>query len=298
MIADWRAADPWIRGGRRVCLDGESRHNRVVDSYDAIQLIERDLRTLVRLVLGPEDAWLAASNRIERAKLDEKREDERRKRPAAALNEDLLEYTEFTQLQNLILDEAWPKFQPALGTRNHISTYLSKASGFRNPTMHSRALLPFEEHLVLGISGELRNRVALYRREIEGESMFWPVIEEVTDSFGNSAVGPSGDAGSATVRLEVGDTVTFDCRAYDPENRELTWRLHQNARGVDLDTAIGESVRLTWIVTAEDIAESVPIVPIIKSTGPYHRVSAHWGDDHVMFHYSVNPPRGAATPAV
>jgi hypothetical protein len=111
--------------------------------------------------------------------------------------------------------------------------------------MHSRSLLPFEEDLVLGISGELRNQIALYRKEREEANMFWPTIEQVTDSFGHSAVGPSGGAGTLGVRLEVGTETTFKCRAYDPEQRELTWRL--NTGGVDTD--VGEQVTLTWTVT-------------------------------------------------
>lgn len=256
-------------------------------AYEAIQMIEVDLRALVKLVLGAD--WLAVST-IDRSKLVEKRDEESKRRSAAALDEDLIAYTELTQLQNLILTKAWDRFSEALGTKKHIETYLSKISAYRNPTTHSRPLLPFEEHLVIGISGELRNRIALHRHRIEASTMYWPTIEQVTDSFGHTASGPGGSGGTSLVRLEVGDVVTFNCRAYDLEQRELTWRLHQNARGVDLDTAIGERVELTWTVTVEDVAENAVIIPIVKSSGPYHRV-AGWGDDHVSFYYPVNPPR-------
>jgi hypothetical protein len=255
-------------------------------AYEAIQTIETDLRTLVRLILG--ENWLAISG-LDSAVLEGRRQTEGQRRPAAALDQDLLAYTELTQLQNLILDKAWDQFAPALGTRAHIKTYLSKISAYRNPTMHSRPLLPFEEHLVLGISGELRNQIALYRKEREEANMFWPTIEQVTDSFGHTAVGPAGDAGTSGVRLEVGNVVTFKCRAYDPEQRELTWRL--NARGIDLDTGVGGEVTLTWTVTTADVGESMLIHVLVKSTGPYHRISQDWGDDYVYFHYPVNPPR-------
>ena len=167
-----------------------------MQAYEAIQTIETDLRTLVQLVLG--DNWLGVSG-IDRATLEAKRQTERNRRPAAAIERDLLAYTELTAAK-LILDKAWEKFEPALGTRAHIKTYLSKISAYRNPTMHSRSLLPFQVNLVLGISGELRNQIALYRKEREEANMFWPTIEQVTDSFGHSAVGPSGDAGPTGVK--------------------------------------------------------------------------------------------------
>lgn len=68
-----------------------------MQAYEAIQTIETDLRTLVRLVLG--DDWLGVSG-LDRVKLEEKRQTERNRRLAAAIEQDLLAYTELTQLQN------------------------------------------------------------------------------------------------------------------------------------------------------------------------------------------------------
>jgi hypothetical protein len=63
--------------------------------------------------VDPVPSWMQIPG-IDIAKLEEKRDEDRRKRRGTAVNEDLLAYTEFTQLTQIILDD-WNKFGPALG---------------------------------------------------------------------------------------------------------------------------------------------------------------------------------------
>ena len=128
-----------------------------MEPTEAINLVEVVLRDLVRLVLG--DSWMQ-SRRVDIADLEVKRTEDRAKRRGTAVNEDLLAYTEFTQLQAIIIDN-WPKFEPALGKKKYIDAYFSRLSGFRNPAMHSRPLREFERDLVNGIVGELLSPATL-----------------------------------------------------------------------------------------------------------------------------------------
>lgn len=265
-----------------------------VNPYEAVRLVELDLRQLVRAVLG--DSWLdvaAKAGVVDVAKLEAKVADERGRRPAAVVSTDLLDYTEFTQLQVLILETQWNAFAPALGKQKHIETYLAKVAGFRNPTMHARALLPFEEHLVLGISGELRNRIAIYRNTQEQSSMYYPVVDSITDNFGNTHDGVTNAITQTGVRLEIGDTVMFTCRATDPDGRELLWKLTNNAGHVHCqpDEATGDEVILSYTFTRDDVSERVPMLISMRSSGEFHRLPGlHGVDATAMFHYAVNPP--------
>lgn len=268
----------------------------VVNPYEAVRLVELDLRQLVRAVLG--SSWLEtarAGGVVDVANLEGKATVERGRRPAAVVSSDLLDYTEFTQLQNLILKKQWDAFAPALGTKRHIETYLSKIAGFRNPTMHARPLLPFEEHLVLGISGELRNRIAIYRNTKEQSSMYYPVVDLITDNFGNNHDGITNLIIQTGVRLEIGETVTFTCRATDPEDRELHWSLTNNAHGGpdrQIDEATGNEVTLSYKFTRADVGEQVPLLVNLRSSGEFHRRAGYpVSDAGAMFHYAVNPPR-------
>lgn len=265
-----------------------------MNPYEAVRLVELDLRQLVRVVLG--SSWVEAAREygaVDETRLEAKVADERGRRPATVVSTDLLDYTEFTQLQTLILDGRWDAFAPALGKKKHIETYLSKIAGFRNPTMHARSLLPFEEHLVLGISGELRNRIAIYRNSQEESSMYYPVVDSITDNFGNTHDGVTDLITQTGVRLEVGETVTFNCRATDPEGRELHWRLNNNAAGhSEADEAVGSEVVLSYTFTRADVGERVPLLMTMRSSGEFHRQPGSRGTDATaMFHYAVNPPR-------
>ncbi|AWK76042.1 hypothetical protein CBI38_31195 (plasmid) [Rhodococcus oxybenzonivorans] len=266
----------------------------VVNPYEAVRLVELDLRQLVRVVLG--SSWLEAAREggvVDEAKLAAKMADERGRRPATVVSTDLIDYTDFTQLQVLILEKRWGAFAPALGTKKHIETYLSKIAGFRNPTMHARVLHPFEEHLVLGISGELRNRIAIYRNTKEQSSMYYPVVDSITDNFGNIHDGVTNAITQTGVRMEIGETVTFTCRATDPEDRELHWQLSNNAAGQDsqTDEATGNEVVLSYTFARADVSERVPLLITLRSSGEFHRLPgpSAW-DATAMFHYAVNPP--------
>lgn len=228
------------------------------------------------------------SRRVDVADLEAKRTEDRAKRRGTAVNEDLLAYTEFIQLQAIILDN-WSKFEPALGKKKYIDAYFSRLSGFRNPAMHSRPLREFERDLVSGIVGELRNLIVLYRTTRGPDMKHYPRIEQVTDSLGNSPNSPVDH--SPQLRLEVGDLITFECRGWDPEGRDLTWELtkHHGFGGEVLSEAHGSAAQLELTVTEDMVSEDFFVEITMTSAGPYHRHGT-W-DETCQFYYAVNRPR-------
>lgn len=256
-----------------------------MEATEAINLVEVVLRDLVRLVLG--DAWMQ-SRRVQIDELEAKRREDKAKRRGTAVNEDLLAYTEFTQLQQIILDD-WNRFGPALGRKKYIEAYFDRLNGFRNPAMHSRSLREFERDLVNGIVGELRNLVVIYRTTQGPDMEYYPKIEQVTDSFGNSPnVGLDVEI---KLRLKVGDVVKFDCRGWDPQDRNLMWQMRE---GIGFDHIIAEAqgseVTLELVVTDEIVQERLIVTISMKSDGQYHR-HRYW-DDSCAFYYAVDPPKG------
>lgn len=255
-----------------------------MEPTEAINLVEVVLRDLVRLVLG--DAWIQ-SRRVDIDKLDEKRREDIAKRRGTAVNDDLLAYTEFTQLQQIILDD-WDKFSPALGKKKYIEVYFDRLNGFRNPAMHSRSLLEFERDLVNGIVGELRNLVVIYRSTRGPDNEFYPKIEQVTDSFGNN---PNvGLDVAPKQRLKVGDVVKFECKGLDPQDRNLIWQMREGIGFYNiLAEAQGSEVTLELTITGELVQEQLRVTITMTSDGQYHR-NRFWDEDCV-FHYAVDPPR-------
>lgn len=255
-----------------------------MEPTEAINLIEVVLRDLVRLVLG--DAW-TQSRRVDLSALEAKLAEDKAKRRGTAVDEDLLAYTEFIQLQQLILDD-WDKFTPALGKQKYIAAYFDRLNAFRNPAMHSRPLREFERDLVSGIVGELRNLVVIYRTERGPDMEYYPKIEQVTDSFGNNP--NTGMDVGIKQRLAVGDVVRFDCRGRDPQDRNLTWQLRDGIGYQNIFAeAQGSEVTLELTITDEIVQERLVINVTMKSDGQYHR-NRYW-DDSCEFYYAVDPPR-------
>lgn len=249
---------------------------------EAINLVEVLLRDLVRTVVGAR--WIEHGN-FDREVLATKQRTEATKRRGSVVSADLLDYTEFTQIQNYILRH-WDLFSPALGDKARVSVYLKRLESFRNPAMHSRDLLPFEKDLVNGMVGELRNLITIYRSQMSTDGQYYPQLEQIVDSFGNAVAGEHRR--DWPTRLQVGQTVTFDCSGRDPQDRELTWFLQSNTGNRELDEQTGERCTLTWKVTEEDVSAHTYLEFRMKSSGRYHR-HGNW-DMLLIMSYPVDPP--------
>ncbi|MEE3127442.1 MAG: hypothetical protein VX494_09545, partial [Actinomycetota bacterium] len=171
--------------------------------------------------------------------------------------------------------------------------YFDRLDQFRNPPAHSRELLPFERDLLAGMAGEIRNRVTIYRSEMGPSREYYPRIEWVRDSFGNSSA--SEDARMqdvfTKVRLAIGQQVTFQCRGWDPQGRDLNWRLEEQGIGRPrLDTATGTDVTLSFTAAREHVGDSLSVAIVLVGSGEYHRYGPGSYDGVAAFHYAVSPP--------
>lgn len=258
-----------------------------MDPAEAVNALEAALRLLVRAVLGEE--WQERSG-LDVVELQRRRNEEAKSRDATVVSENLLDFTYLYELRKVI-DRLWEKFKPVFGDKKRFDVYLDRVEDFRNAPMHSRLLLPFEEELLSGMVGEIRSAVTIFRSRQGPDQQFYPVIDSILDSYGNAAdLEPDRAIGSTDtgLRLSVGDSVTFTCRGWDPQGRQLRWRLLGNPAGRALAEATGDEVRLTWLVRETDVAERVGPTIALVSDGKFHRHGAV--DQRHMFMYAVNPP--------
>lgn len=264
-----------------------------MEATASIAVIEVDLRRLVDAVftLANGANWREQHFDVETiAKLNARFEEERKRRMPVKVPEDLLAYTHLYELRTLI-EGHWQNFASALGEKREFSVLMGKVDDFRNAPAHSRELLPHEKVLLEGISGEIRTKVTLYLSEQSIDSMHYPVIESIRDSFGNvphhSLADSLIDSAYTNIHLQVGQIVNFEGRAWDPQGRELTWEWGV-AFGKGDGTATGNDVTISWTVSEEDVGRSCHFLIQVTSTGPYHRFSSY--DHRITFTYTVDPP--------
>jgi hypothetical protein len=272
----------------------------------ALESCETALRQLLVHVLREKHGtdWMSAVfNEKQLAGFADRREPEQKKRTSrgvAVVSDALIDYTQFFELLTLAAKH-WELVAPALGKKADTFALLRRIDDLRNTVAHNRALRPFEEDLIAGIAGQIRNMVTIYMSTQDESGDHYARIEEVTDSFGHEidavqtmhASSVSLDTG---ITLNVGDVVTFRCRASDPHNRNLTWTLQPYPGSTTATaTATGEDVELQWTVTEANVSADSSVWIRLISGSPYHRWSGR-NDGWADFHYRVNPPAITVAP--
>lgn len=274
---------------------------------EALRTCERALRQLMRHAYRAEwgDDWLAhvASEEL-RDKWTARKRDEtqaRASRGVAQLPDDELEYAQLFELRDIAYRH-WSPLHPALGDRKETAVLLKRFDRLRNSVAHSRDILPFERDIMSGIAGEIRNKVTIYMSSQDPAGDYFPRIESITDSFGNTFNGSDPNSPNAFIStiqtglgLRVGDTVTFDCVGTDPHGRELEWELHHSnmAQRSTVERARGQQATLVWKVEDKHVRINATVVLLLTTVdATYHRFNGY--DEQVDWIFdSVLPPEGA-----
>jgi hypothetical protein len=259
-----------------------------MEPYEAITVVENVLRDLIEETLsaahGP--TWLEQCGLTpERlSALEARREEEARRREGVIVEQRLIYYSEFDDLRKLI-HKNWELFAACLGDKKTAEAYLGRLVDFRHPNRHGRELVPFEKQLVLGMVGEIRNKVTIYKSEQADEKEIFPRIEVVRDSFGHEARGSAAEVYTDLI-LYPGDQVSFDCVGWDPEGAELRWYycINPNWWRPEVEADGGSFV---WIVEERHIAKDISVMIFLLSERNYHRHGDY--DDRALFRYKVRP---------
>lgn len=273
-----------------------------MEPNDALRSIEIALRLVVRDVLGSD--WQDAKGAPNKDELDKRRQEEAKRRDGTVVSDDLLDYTETYHLTDIV-EKNWESFKPVFDDKARTVAFFGVLKDVRNSIAHSRDLVPFERDLISGIAGQLRSQVALFRSMNNSSSRYYPLIEDVVDNFGHRGM-KSGEAGSysPTLRLEVGDTLTFSGKAFNAKGKPVRWYIITGsvfpASTRKKEVAVGDSVTFNYTISEDDVSESRLLVIRIESDSKYHLRaisnltldSAEPYDDERGFWYSVNPPDG------
>lgn len=252
-----------------------------------IAACETALRELIRRVDG--SAWMSTFTEEQLQGFQEKRDIDQRRRRGTQLSNDLLDYVELHHLQTH-MQKGWNRYESALGKRKYVETFLDRLTGLRNAVMHSRELLPFEQALVSGITGEIRNLVVIHRNVENVDAAMWPVIEIARDSFGTTrtAEQPYSDGSEPEITLRPGDAVDFTARGRDADGAALQWTCGTQPGRTDIGEATGDEVQFRWVVSPKNIGRRTITIGLTADRDD-HRYD--WWDDQISFNYLVARPR-------
>lgn len=210
----------------------------------------------------------------------------------------------YSDLQDLLgfMSKHWGPIEPAFGAsaKNESKALLNRLETLRNTAMHSRTPLIFEQELMSGIAGQIRNQVTIFMSTQDPGGDYYPRIESIVDGFGTAYEGSPLKAATENPLLGIvnsnqiltpGQVVPFTCVGVDPQDRELQFTFSKNLVFFfgGKKTVGGEPLTLFWEVKDSDIAKERLIAIQMKSVkGRYHRHGTY--DQQVYFRYQVRPP--------
>ena len=254
-----------------------------MEETNALKEVENSLRDFISALMNEEKGsdWInscgISQDRIIQWK--ERRETEKKKQQFGTPEDRLLYYSDFFDLSRII-DKNWnDKLKAALGDKATILLFLKILDDFRNPDAHRRELLPHQKHLIIGISGEIRNRIILYRSKKETGEDYFPRIESARDNLGNLCT-PEKIYCDTGLVLRVGDKLTFVITASDPQGEELEYCCFGNADWQ-------ESNIIEIEIKNKHISKRQDFILEIRSKRNYH--AGGDADDRAFFSYTILP---------
>jgi hypothetical protein len=270
----------------------------------AVQTCEDALRQLMSYAYKEAygEKWLEKiSSADQRANWQHRYEQELKKRKqkgVAVVPNVGLAYSDLSELLGFF-SKHWDPIEPAFGAtaKSETRALLTRFEGLRNTAMHSRTPVVFEQELLSGIAGQIRNQVTRFMSAQDPGGDFYPRIESIIDSYGTRyPVNPDypgeNDYVVSDQILHPGQRVTFTCVATDPQDRTLALilRTERSTEGTSARSTSGQPAEVYWDVLETDVRlKCVVSISLVAVDAQYHRYGDY--DQRVSFGYRVDPPQ-------
>jgi hypothetical protein len=272
---------------KRFIITSELTMNESENVGDQLQATENVLRNLIASILSDKlgGEWLVKTG-VSQDRYDgwvRKREAEKKKLATGNLETRLLYFADFYDLKTIIVKN-WGHFSAVFGERKEFEVFLSNLEDFRNPNAHARGLLPYQEHLALGICGEIRAKVARYRSKKETAKDCFPRIDSAYDNHGHTY--PFRGIVSDRVEVRPGDRVEVVVHGSDPEGLPLEYQFKMEDGPEQIWSTINA---FTFELTSAHIGMLRAVRFYIRFPRNYHAYNTY---DHVeTFLFDVLPLR-------
>jgi hypothetical protein len=194
--------------------------------------------------------------------------------------ERLIYYAPFEDLYQLISENWIGDFQATFSDRERLMVFLKIIEEYRHPDTFRRELFVHQKHLLLGITGELRSKIAAYRSLMEIGKEGFPRIEYVKDSLGNIWLPGKPRKVKTQAILHTGDRLEFIVQAHDPEAMPVEYKIHGDK---------WQSGNILFFdVEPKHVKKQAQINITIRSSRKFHAYPLGY-DDRVVFEYQVVP---------
>lgn len=200
-------------------------------------------------------------------------------------DERLTYYMNFNDIKKVV-DKSWDgEFKETFGNKKRFDVYWDILADFRNPEAHRRELLPHHQHMIEGISGEIRTLIIMYRSKLDEADGYFPRIESARDSLGNTWVAGSHNIVDTKMILRPGDILELNATASDPEGEQVEYCFTVD----DFTKNWSKDSSAVLEVGPQDIGLRHYVTIYVRSSRHFHASSGF--DDKVTFLYQVLPQK-------
>jgi len=263
-----------------------------MDATQALKDTENLLRDFIAFILSEKlgSDWEKKSGVSEDriAKWRERKEAEKKRQESGASDERLIYFADFYDLKT-ILKKHWNLFALAFGDFKTFEVWLSEVEKLRDPDAHRRELLPHQKNLILGVSGELRTKIARYRSSQETADAYYPRIEFAADNLGNTWKIGENSWISTNMKLRPGDFLEYIITASDPLGEPLKFQCTFGQGAPGHSEKWTDENSFTFEVIDKYVGKNFFASISIKSSRKFHAHKNY--DDLIMFVYEILPPR-------
>lgn len=192
----------------------------------------------------------------------------------------LLNYCNFLDLSEIISAHWNNQFEVAFGEFDNLRAYLKTLQKFQNPDAFNRPLLSFEKHFILGVTGTIRNNIAIYRTWKEVGKEGFPIIDSVQDNFANLWTMGSPKKLRTQLSLSIGDQLEFIVLASHPQDEDLEFKLFRGK------WQTGNVIQ--YEIKPSDLGKDMSFHIGIRGKQKHHAYPLGH-DDKVTFEYTILP---------
>lgn len=268
-----------------------------MDTFQSLKDLENSLRDLIEFVLSKkfgatwEDRLGVTSDR--KAVWQGKRNDETQRLRGKSLDHRILYFSDFYDL-NTVFEKHWGDgLSEVFPTLKWITHFLNEVERLRNAQAHGRGLLQHQKHLLVGISGEIRTQIMLYRGKRDDMDSYFPIIEAVSDSIGTVIADPRRCGWEAKNPVGVGDLVEVRASSTDPMGEPLEYSIRKILSSEPEHWSSENWAEIRFL--EEDIGKSCNVQVKIRTKREHHAYQDF--DDETTLIYHVRPSSVASSTA-
>lgn len=207
--------------------------------------------------------------------------EERKRLKGQSIENRKIYYSDFYDLKTIIIKN-WNIFKECFGERKIIEHQLSQLESFRNPNAHNRDLLDYQQHLLVGYVGDIKNGIMKYRGELEKKSTFFPEYESLNI---NGVIYKEQWAHLKEI-FRPGDQIEITVYVTSPNTQKLYYKIVNNSNEKNIDWT--EKNHFTIFVDDSKFGRVEKFI-YFKSDASYHLHNASGYDGLIPITYMVVP---------